>query len=168
MEGPVISASRIPTLQPFLRIILARDAVTIDFPTPPLPLTTPITFLISENSFAGFLKSTGLLLQESACAHPAQSDGEHPFCCCSSAIISTSHFKISRAKLPLLSTKTLYAADYSTTAITSTSQSTFFGNVFTATQLLAGLEVKYFAYTSLNAAKSPISARKQVVFKTLS
>ena len=53
-------------------------------------------------------------------------------------------------------------------AITSTSHNTFFGNVFTATQLLAGFDVKYFPYTSLNAAKSLISARKHVVFNTLS
>ena len=33
---------------------------------------------------------------------------------------------------------------------------------------LAGFDVKYFAYTSLNAAKSAISAKKQVVFNTLS
>ena len=50
----------------------------------------------------------------------------------------------------------------------SISQSTPFGRSFTAKQLLAGFDVKYFAYTSLNAAKSAISARKQVVFTTLS
>ena len=48
-------------------------------------------------------------------------------------------------------------------AIASISQRTPFGRDLTATQLLAGLEVKYLAYTSLNAAKSPISAKKQVV-----
>ena len=45
----------------------------------------------------------------------------------------------------------------------SISHSAFLGSVFTATQLRAGLEVKYWAYTSLKAAKSPISAKKQVV-----
>ena len=53
-------------------------------------------------------------------------------------------------------------------AIASISQRTPFGRDLTATQLLAGLEVKYLAYTSLNAAKSPISAKKQVVLITLS
>ena len=56
----------------------------------------------------------------------------------------------------------------STAAISSTSHRTPFGSVFTATQLLAGFDVKYFPYTSLNAAKSLISARKHVVFNTLS
>ena len=42
------------------------------------------------------------------------------------------------------------------------------GRSFTATQERAGLEVKYLAYTSLKAAKSAISARKQVVLTTLS
>ena len=54
------------------------------------------------------------------------------------------------------------------TAITSTSQSTPFGSAFTATQERAGFPVKYFAYTSLKAAKSAISARKQVVLITFS
>lgn len=50
--------------------------------------------------------------------------------------------------------------------INSTSQSTLLGSCFTATQERAGFPVKYFAYTSLNTAKSLISARKQVVFTT--
>ena len=50
----------------------------------------------------------------------------------------------------------------------SISQRTPFGRSLTAKQLLAGFDVKYFAYTSLNAAKSAISARKHVVFTTLS
>ena len=58
--------------------------------------------------------------------------------------------------------------NYSATAIASTSQSTFFGSCFTATQERAGLLVKYFSYTALNAAKSAISARKHVVLMTLS
>ena len=58
-------------------------------------------------------------------------------------------------------------AQFSSAAMTSTSQSTFLGSAFTATQLLAGFSVKYFSYTPLKAAKSAISARKQVVFTTL-
>ncbi|KAF5043268.1 hypothetical protein DSECCO2_504040 [anaerobic digester metagenome] len=45
IEGPVMSASKIPTLCPRLCIVTASIEVTRDFPTPPLPLTTPITFL---------------------------------------------------------------------------------------------------------------------------
>lgn len=52
---------------------------------------------------------------------------------------------------------------YFSMAITSTSANTPLGKVLTATQLRAGLEVKYFPYTSLNVAKSFISAKKQVV-----
>ena len=55
-----------------------------------------------------------------------------------------------------------------TTAITSTSTKAPLGRADTATQLRAGLPVKYLAYTSLNLAKSLISARKQVVFTTSS
>src|SRR5699024_1236630 len=54
------------------------------------------------------------------------------------------------------------------TAIASTSHSAPLGRSFTATQDRAGLEVKCLAYTSLKAAKSAISARKQVVLITLS
>ena len=55
-----------------------------------------------------------------------------------------------------------------TTAITSTSTKAPLGRADTATQLRAGLPVKYLAYTSLNSTKSLISARKQVVFTTSS
>ncbi len=95
-DGPVTSASRIPTANPCSRIIRASDAVTIDLPTPPLPLTTAITFLICENAFAGCLISSGLLLHVPAWAHPAQSDDVQPFCCCSSAIIPAS-FDLTRS-----------------------------------------------------------------------
>ena len=55
---------------------------------------------------------------------------------------------------------------YYLTAMISTSQRTPFGSALTATQERAGLPTKYFAYTSLNAVKSAISARKQVVLTT--
>ena len=45
IDGPVISASRIAVCFPMLFIFTAISAVTRDFPTPPFPLTTPITFL---------------------------------------------------------------------------------------------------------------------------
>ena len=44
IEGPVISPSRIAILYPSLCLASANNEVTEDFPTPPLPLTTPITF----------------------------------------------------------------------------------------------------------------------------
>lgn len=60
------------------------------------------------------------------------------------------------------------ACSFYLTAITSISTSAFLGNSFTATQERAGFDVKYFAYTSLNATKSLISAKKQVVLTTSS
>ena len=46
IDGPVTSASIIAVLYPSRALITAQSAVTVDLPTPPLPLTTPITFLI--------------------------------------------------------------------------------------------------------------------------
>ena len=57
-------------------------------------------------------------------------------------------------------------SSFSRQAITSTSQRTSLGSCLTATQLLAGFWEKYSPYTSLNAPKSAISARKQVVLTT--
>ena len=78
IDGPVISASRIPTEYPCCTIIRARDAVTIDLPTPPLPLTTPITFFTCEYGFAGAFRSFFALLHEPACAQEEHDSGEHP------------------------------------------------------------------------------------------
>ena len=50
MDGPVTSASRMPTLAPRRESSRARMPVTRDFPTPPLPETTPMTFLITQPS----------------------------------------------------------------------------------------------------------------------
>jgi hypothetical protein len=55
IDGPVISASRIAVKKPRLFIETAKSDVISDLPTPPLPLTTPITFLIFESS-CGFSK----------------------------------------------------------------------------------------------------------------
>lgn len=52
-------------------------------------------------------------------------------------------------------------------AMTSISHRTPLGRDFTTTQL-RGLEVKNVAYTSLKTAKSPISARKQVILSAFS
>src|SRR5699024_9725575 len=88
-------------------------------------------------------------------------------CCCRNQHEHTLHSQMENIRFAV-QPFSLHLPYSSTTAITSISHSAFFGSVFTATQLLAGLEVKYLAYTSLNAAKSPMSARKQVVFTTLS
>ena len=44
MEGPVISASMMPVRKPSRLVPQARREVTVDFPTPPFPDTTPISF----------------------------------------------------------------------------------------------------------------------------
>jgi len=87
IDGPVISASKIPTLYPAFAIIDASEDVTKDLPTPPLPLTIPITCLIRAFGFVS--TSNGFFLF--ADAQPAQLSFEqvdalaHPFF--SSAII---------------------------------------------------------------------------------
>ena len=55
--GPVISASRIAVESPFLFARTARREVTIDLPTPPFPLTTPMTFFTLLKGFCGSRKS---------------------------------------------------------------------------------------------------------------
>ena len=44
IEGPVMSASSIPTCRPLRASSIASSAVTEDFPTPPLPLPTATTW----------------------------------------------------------------------------------------------------------------------------
>jgi hypothetical protein len=46
MQGPWMSASRTPTLLPKRARLMARLAVTVLLPTPPLPLIIAILFLI--------------------------------------------------------------------------------------------------------------------------
>ena len=53
MEGPVTSASRMATFLPSRIALVARSAVVRDFPTPPLPDMTAITFLTFESAFIG-------------------------------------------------------------------------------------------------------------------
>ena len=63
-----MSASRIAVCLPLLFIFTAIMAVTRDLPTPPLPLTTPITFLTLLAGFNGSKKlvcSAVRLLQDS-------------------------------------------------------------------------------------------------------
>ena len=62
----------------------------------------------------------------------------------------------------------ILAAEGYNSAIVSISTRQPLGISFTATQLLAGQEVKYSLYTSLKSAKSAMSARKHTVFTTLS
>ena len=44
IEGPYISASSTPTLKPILASATAKLAVTVLFPTPPLPEATAMIF----------------------------------------------------------------------------------------------------------------------------
>ena len=51
MDGPVMSASKIATFLPSLALPTASNDVTNDLPTPPFPLTMPITFFTLESGF---------------------------------------------------------------------------------------------------------------------
>ena len=52
-----------PVLYPFLAIETAIDAVTIDFPTPPFPLITPITCFMLEKALLSFFILSAALSQ---------------------------------------------------------------------------------------------------------
>ena len=56
MDGPVISASRMAVCFPLAFIFTARREVTRDLPTPPFPLTMPITFPTELAGFKGSKK----------------------------------------------------------------------------------------------------------------
>ena len=54
MDGPVTSASSIAALSPLFAAADASIAETDDLPTPPLPLTTPMTFfMLPCSAFCG-------------------------------------------------------------------------------------------------------------------
>ena len=53
IDGPVISASKTAVFLPAFCMAAAKSEVTIDFPTPPLPLTIPITFFTVLISWSG-------------------------------------------------------------------------------------------------------------------
>ena len=53
----MISASRIPTFLPRRAMATARPEVTVLLPTPPLPLTTAMTFFTRELGLAGARRS---------------------------------------------------------------------------------------------------------------
>ena len=59
IEGPVISTSIRAVFLPARFAAQASRDVTMDFPTPPLPLTIPITFLMSDASFCGTSRFCG-------------------------------------------------------------------------------------------------------------
>ena len=59
MDGPVTSASRMAVLRPRRRSSTAISDVTMDLPTPPLPLTTPMTCLTLLWALA-FAEKSGL------------------------------------------------------------------------------------------------------------
>ena len=74
MEGPVISASRMAQLWPRRCISEAIRLVTRDLPTPPLPLTTAMTFFTEEPSCRLLRKSSTREAQfspqvEQSCVH---------------------------------------------------------------------------------------------------
>jgi len=62
MEGPVMSASSTATFRPRRAMATAREEVTVLLPTPPLPLTTAITFLMLDRALAGTRRSRSLQL----------------------------------------------------------------------------------------------------------
>ena len=74
-DGPVMSASKTPTLSPAFAQAEASMHATRLFPTPPLPLTMPITFLMFEYLFIGFCRLCGFLSPqfceqvEQSCVH---------------------------------------------------------------------------------------------------
>jgi hypothetical protein len=51
IEGPYISASKMPTLQPICAKVTAILDVTVDFPTPPFPDEIAIIFSIPGMGF---------------------------------------------------------------------------------------------------------------------
>ena len=74
MEGPVMSASSTATLLPSRKASTASSEVTSDFPTPPFPLTTPMTRLTSLSSFCATRKSAFAHLDEQlpqSCEQPS-------------------------------------------------------------------------------------------------
>ena len=84
MDGPVMSASRMPTLRPFVIAATASMVVTKLFPTPPLPLATAITlptfdaaFSFAEKSNFSFRSPQFFPQVEQSCVH--SSDVSHSF-----------------------------------------------------------------------------------------
>ena len=75
MEGPVMSASKMAQLWPRRCISEASRLVTRDLPTPPLPLTTAITFLTLAPSRRGLRKLSAVRSEqvlpqvEQSCVH---------------------------------------------------------------------------------------------------
>ena len=68
IDGPVISASSMAVFRPLRLKVTASSEVTRDLPTPPLPLTTPMTFLTLLRSLSFSRKSSleGCLLEQLA------------------------------------------------------------------------------------------------------
>ena len=76
IEGPVTSASRIPTLRPRFAAATASIVVTKLFPTPPFPDATAITlptfdaaFSFAEKSNFSFLSPQFFPQVEQSCVH---------------------------------------------------------------------------------------------------
>ena len=76
IEGPVMSASRMPTLRPCFIAATASIVVTKLLPTPPLPLATAITLPTFDAAFSGAAKLNSSLRSpqffpqvEQSCVH---------------------------------------------------------------------------------------------------
>lgn len=70
MEGPVMSASRMPTLLPRRASSVAMAPVTNDLPTPPLPESTAITRLTSDSVFSSNCDGVDCPPAACACSQP--------------------------------------------------------------------------------------------------
>ena len=73
IDGPVISASRIAVSAPFRFVSTASRLVTRLLPTPPLPLTTAITFFTLLCAFWGSSRLSGLFRLAQSAPHVEQS-----------------------------------------------------------------------------------------------
>ncbi len=73
MLGPVMSASSMPTEHSRRRRVVASMDVTRDLPTPPLPLTTPMTFFTLLSAFWGSMRLSGFCLEGQSAPQEEQS-----------------------------------------------------------------------------------------------
>ena len=73
MEGPVTSASRMPTRRPSRFSCTASADVTSDLPTPPLPLTTASTCPMRESALGASCRLCGFAREGQSSPQAAQS-----------------------------------------------------------------------------------------------
>ena len=106
----------------------ARTTPTVLFPEPGMPIRVILFFISFCPPYLYTRKS------------PPVSDDLPSYC----LFIVTLQLSFTTLCLPLLLNRYVFLLHY-TSAMTSTSHNTFLGRVLTATQLLAGFSVKYFA-----------------------